>query len=190
MKMTSLIKLVAFSILMLSTKTTFSQIEPALYKLKLKNIDGETVSLSTYKDNVLVIVNTASKCGFTPQYKDLESLQEKYKDQKVKVLGFPSNDFGNTEPADNGEIKKFCKLKYGVTFPVFEKSSVNGELGPINPLFKILTQESEEALRGKVSWNFEKFIVDKKGNLRERFGPSTNPASTKVTDSIEKLLDE
>lgn len=161
-----------------------------IYNLKLKNIDGDTVNFAEYKDQVLLIVNTASKCGFTPQYKDLEALSEKYKDRPFKVLGFPSNDFGNSEPSNNAEIKKFCKLRYDVKFPLFEKSSVSGEKDPTNPLFKTLTQTSNDELKGKISWNFEKFIVDRKGELKARFGPSTNPASSKITDEIDKLLNE
>lgn len=162
----------------------------SIYNIKLKTLEGDLVDFSAFKNEVLLIVNTASKCGFTPQYKDLESLSTKYSGDHIKILGFPSNDFGNTEPADNKEIKKFCKLRYGVTFPLFEKSSVSGATGSVNPVFQILTEDSSQDLKGKVEWNFEKFVVDKKGVLRARFGPSTNPASSKITNLIDELSKE
>jgi glutathione peroxidase len=159
---------------------------PAIYEFKVKSIEGEQIDLSTYKGKVLLIVNTASQCGFTPQYEDLENLYNKYKEQGFTVLGFPANNYGGQEPGSNKEIKEFCKVRFGVTFPLFEKNDVSGE--KIQPFFKFLTNTANPDLKGEINWNFEKFLINKDGKLVERFGSFTNPMSGKVVKKIESLL--
>ena len=156
-----------------------------LPSLKIKTLEGKEFNLDTYKGKVLLIANTASLCGFTPQYKDLETLHQRYKDLGLVVLGFPSNDFGDTEPGNADEIRKVCKIKYGVTFPIMQKLSVSGK--EIQPTYKYLI-ESNSDLKGEVEWNFEKFIVGKDGNVTARFGSFINPVSKKITKEIEKEL--
>ena len=160
---------------------------PDIFSFTLKTIEGKEFPLASVKGSVLLFVNTASKCGFTPQYKDLEDLYQRYKSKGFVILGFPSNDFGDQEPGTNEDIKQFCKLRYGVTFPLFQKNSVFGDSA--QPVFKYLTTVSEP-LSGEIKWNFEKFLVDKKGVLRTRFGSHVNPSSGKLTSKIEELLNE
>lgn len=159
-----------------------------VYDFTPKNIMGEASPLSAYRGKVLLIVNTASKCGFTGQYEGLEALYEKYKDQGFVVLGFPSNDFLSQEPGSNKEILDFCKTKYHVSFPMFEKNPVTGE--EKQPLFKWLTEEQGDELNGGVKWNFEKFIIGRDGHLKDRFGSFSTPSGTRVTEAIEKALAE
>lgn len=167
-----------------STSTALA--EGSLYDLSVKNIDGDDVSLSTYRGSVALVVNTASQCGFTNQYEALEKLYLTYKDRGFIILGFPSNDFMGQEPGSNAEIKKFCTLNYDVTFPLFSKGSVTGE--GKQPVYKFLTEDSGENLRGSVRWNFEKFLVDRKGMVIERFRTFTSPNSNKITKAIENAL--
>ena len=157
-----------------------------IYDFKIKTIDGEEQDFSEYKNKVLLIVNTASKCGFTPQYKGLEELYEKYGNEKFEVLGFPCDQFMNQEPGTNDEIKKFCEINYGVTFPLFEKVDVNGKNA--HPIFKFLCDAQGELLTNSIKWNFTKFLVDSKGNVINRFEPTTEPE--KLACEIEKLIDE
>jgi glutathione peroxidase len=131
--------------------------------IELKNIMGDPVPFSSYKGKVLLIVNTASECGYTPQYRELEELFQQFSGQDFFVLGFPSNDFGGQEPGSNNEIKEFCKTRFRVTFPLFEKGSVTGASS--QPLFSYLTTQGDQNLQGLVKWNFEKFLVDKKEDL-------------------------
>ena len=152
------------------------------------DINGQSVQLSSFKGRVVLIVNTASKCGFTAQYKSLEALYEKYSQQGFVVLGFPSNDFGNQEPGTNEEIKSFCQKNFGVTFPMFAKGSVKGP--EKQELFKTLTELSSKELQGEIGWNFEKFLIDRKGNLRARYSSFTTPMAESMTETIEKLLAE
>ena len=155
----------------------------------VKDIDGKDVDLSKYKGKVLLIVNTASQCGNTPQYKDLQSIYEKYKDQGFEVLAFPANEFGAQEPGDNAQIKEFCSTRYKVAFPLFSKIVVKGS--GIHPLYGYLTsKETNPRFAGDISWNFAKFLVNKKGEVIDRFQPRENPASEKVTGEIEKALTE
>ena len=155
----------------------------------LTDIDGAAVDLKQYAGKVVMIVNVASRCGFTPQYAELEQLYLKYKDQGFVVLGFPANNFLWQEPGSNAEIKQFCTLKYAVTFPMFAKISVKGD--DIAPLYKFLTeQEAQPEGKGNISWNFNKFLLDRKGNTACRFGSRTKPADAKVAATIEKLLAE
>ncbi|MDB5349773.1 MAG: hypothetical protein JWN86_1020 [Planctomycetota bacterium] len=156
---------------------------------KVKDIDGKDADLAKYKGDVLLIVNTASQCGLTPQYKGLEATYEKYKDKGFKVLAFPANEFGAQEPGTNAEIKTFCTSKYNVTFPVFSKIKVKGE--EIHPLYKYLTsKETDPNFAGDIGWNFAKFLVNRKGEVIARFDPRVEPGSEKVTAAIEKALAE
>lgn len=156
----------------------------SIYDFNLIDIDENPISMTDYKGKVLLIVNTASKCGFTTQYKGLEALYQNYKDQGLEVLGFPCDQFGNQEPGENEEIKGFCELNYGVTFPLFEKTNVNGE--DAHPLFKFLTNAKPGLVGKGIKWNFTKFLVDREGNVVERFAPVVEPETLK--SKIEKLL--
>lgn len=155
----------------------------SVYEFTLNRIDGSPQELSVYKGKVLLIVNTASKCGFTPQYAGLQALYEKYKDRELVVLGFPANNFLGQEPGTNEEIEQFCSLKYNVTFPMFEKISVKG--GNIHPLYAWLTAHPNGA---SVSWNFNKFLIGRNGQVMAHFGSRTAPDSEELTAMIEKAL--
>ena len=156
-----------------------------LYNIEVKNIEGEVISLENYKGKTLLIVNTASKCGFTPQYKGLEEMYKKLKDRGLEILGFPCNQFGKQEPADEDEIKNFCSLTYNVTFPMFAKIDVNGN--EASPLYNYLKTEAPGLLGSKnIKWNFTKFLVDKNGNVIKRFAPKDAPS--KIGKEIENLL--
>ena len=151
----------------------------SIYEFEVKTISGETITMDAFKDKVLLIVNVASKCGFTEQYAGLESLYQKYKDKGLVVLGFPCNQFMNQEPLSEDEIKSFCSLTYGVTFPMFAKIDVNGENA--HPLYKYL-KESKKGLLGSeaIKWNFTKFLVDQNGTVINRFAPATKPETLEV----------
>lgn len=157
-----------------------------IYEFNADTIEGNNISLEKYKGKVLLIVNTASKCGFTPQYKELEALYQKLGNDKFEVLGFPCNQFANQEPGSNDEIKNFCEINYGVTFQIFDKVDVRGENA--HPLFKFLTSEKKGLFGGSVKWNFTKFLIDKNGNVVERFAPTTSPL--KIEKQILNLLNE
>ena len=157
----------------------------SIYDFNVKTIDGEEVSMSKYKGKVLLIVNVASKCGFTSQYEGLENLYEKYKNQDFMVLGFPSNQFANQEPESNDKIKEFCSLTYEVKFDMFSKIDVNGENEA--PLYKFLKSNQKGILGTEnIKWNFTKFLVDKNGKVVKRFAPTVTPE--KIIPYIEKLL--
>ncbi len=158
----------------------------SVYNFTLPSIDGEPTSLSSYKGKVILLVNVASRCGFTPQYSALESLYEKYKDQGFVILGFPANNFGGQEPGTNAEIKSFCTLKYNVSFPMFAKVSVKG--ADTTPLYQYLTQRANPATVGDIKWNFTKFLVDRQGKVVARFESPVKPDSPEVVEAIEKLL--
>ncbi|MGZ4032171.1 MAG: glutathione peroxidase [Tumebacillaceae bacterium] len=148
-------------------------------------VTGESKSLADYKGKVLLVVNTASKCGFTPQYKGLQGLYETYKEQGFEVLGFPCNQFAGQEPGTNDEIQSFCEINFGVNFPLFDKIDVKG--ANIHPLFKHLTEESPGFLGTKaVKWNFTKFLIDRDGHVVKRFAPTDAPE--KIEADIQKLL--
>jgi len=154
-------------------------IAPAsVYEFKLKNIDGQDFSLAKYRGKKVLVVNTASKCGFTPQYADLQKLSDLYKD-KLVVVGFPANNFGQQEPGTATDIKTFCSQRYGVTFPLSEKISVTGD--DISPLFKYLTEAPNPDFTGEIKWNFEKFLIDENGNLIHRFRSQVTPLSPEIT---------
>ena len=158
--------------------------EPALYGIQVKTIDGKQKTLGEYKGKALLIVNTASECGFTPQYATLEALHLKYKDRGFAVLGFPSNDFGGQEPGAEPDIQKFCQLKYATTFDLFSKVKVKG--ADANPLYKYLQSLPES--RGDVTWNFNKYLVDPAGRVIARFDSKLEPMSTELTAKIEAVL--
>lgn len=155
------------------------------YDFQVENIDGEKISLSKYKGKVLLIVNVASKCGFTPQYEGLEALYEKYKTEEFMILGFPSNQFGQQEPGTNKEIKEFCTLTYGVNFDMFAKIDVNGENEA--PLYTHLKKEASGVFGTKsIKWNFTKFLIDPNGKVIDRYGSTTKPAD--IEPEIKRLL--
>jgi glutathione peroxidase-family protein len=154
------------------------------YDYKVKNISGEDVSMSEYKGKVVLIVNTASKCGFTKQYEGLEELYEKYKDQGFVILGFPCNQFGAQEPGDNEEIKNFCTSTFSVTFPMMSKIDVNGN--DADPLYKFLKKEKGGILGDDIKWNFTKFLIDREGNVVDRFASQKTPKA--LEKEVEKLL--
>ena len=153
-----------------------------IYEFDCKNADGDIVSLNDYKNKVLLIVNTASKCGFTPQYEGLNNLHLKYRDEDFSVLGFPCNQFGKQEPGTNQEIQEFCSLNFQIEFPVFGKIDVNGPSA--DPLYLYLTEKKPGLLGSKsIKWNFTKFLIDQNGNVIARFAPKTKP------QDIEKQID-
>ncbi len=157
-----------------------------IYDFKVKDSLNNEVSLMDYKGKVLLIVNTASKCGFTSQYEGLQRLYDKYGNDSFEILAFPCNQFANQEPGSDEEIKSFCTLNYSVTFPVFQKVEINGKTA--EPLFDYL-KESRPGLFGKaIKWNFTKFLVDSTGNVVDRFAPTTEPE--KLENKIKKLIDE
>lgn len=154
---------------------------------KATNIDGETVDLHDYEGNVVLVVNVASKCGLTRQYSGLQKLYEEYKDKGFVILGFPCNQFGSQEPGSEAQIKEFCSTKYNVSFPMFSKVNVNGD--DASPLYQFLTsQDVQPKGAGSVSWNFEKFLIDRDGKLVARFAPPTSPSSTELVKAIEAEL--
>ena len=158
---------------------------PTLYDFQAENIDGKTVKLSKFKGKVLLIVNTASACGFTPQFAGLENLYEKYKEQGLVILGFPSNQFGNQDPGSNEEIGAFCVQNYGVSFPMMAKSEVNGP--GASPLYQWLVKEKPGLLGSTaIKWNFTKFLIGKDGRVLKRYAPLDTPAS--ITRDIEAAL--
>ena len=153
----------------------------SVYEFKLKTIDGQNFSLAKFKGKKVLIVNTASKCGFTPQYAELQKLADQYKDRLV-VVGFPANNFANQEPAANTEIKTFCQKNFGVTFPLSSKISVKGN--DIDPLFAYLTSAPNPDFTGEIKWNFEKFLIDENGNLIHRYRSNVTPLSPEITKEL------
>lgn len=179
--MKSIILFSIFLVALPSSKTVFD--------FTVKNIDGNNVSLSAYKGKVLLIVNVASYCGHTPQYKDIEALYKKYQSKGLVVLGFPANNFMGQEPGSDETIKDFCTREYAVTFPMFSKVSVKGK--DIAPLYSFLTQQKENGLKdAPVTWNFQKFLVGKDGKLIESFAPKTSVNEAVVTTAIESALNK
>ncbi len=161
--------------------------QQSIFQFSVTDIDGNPVSMEQYKGKVLLIVNTASKCGFTPQLDDMEKLYAEYKDQGLEVLAFPSNDFGGQEPLEGAEIKQFCMTKYEAKYPIFNKIHVKGK--DVDPLYYFLSKKSEN---GKVNsvpkWNFHKYLIDKEGRVVDYFYAITSPTSKKIKRKIEALL--
>ncbi|HEY8518302.1 MAG TPA: glutathione peroxidase [Candidatus Binatia bacterium] len=158
-----------------------------LHDFTMKTIDGEQRSLADFRGKALLVVNVASKCGLTPQYEDLQKLHERYASRGFAVLGFPCNQFAGQEPGTDAEVKQFCSLEYGVTFPMFSKIDVNGDARA--PLYAWLTeQEVGPEAAGDIKWNFTKFVVDKQGNVVARFDPTSKPTAPEVEQAIERAL--
>jgi glutathione peroxidase len=156
-----------------------------IYEFQVKQIDGTMAALGDYRGKAMLIVNVASQCGFTPQYKGLEELYRKYRDKDFVVLGFPCNQFGHQEPGTEQEIKGFCEVSYGVTFPMFAKIDVNGKNA--HPLYQYLKSEEKGFLGTEfIKWNFTKFLVDKQGNVVKRFAPKEEPSA--LAAEVEKIL--
>jgi len=173
-----------FGVLLIMATSLFAG--SGVYSFTLDSIDGKPSPLADYKGKVVMLVNVASKCGYTPQYSALEAVYEKYKDQGFVILGFPANNFGAQEPGTNEEIKTFCTRKYSVTFPMYSKISVKGD--DQAPLYAYLTKETGAGLAGEIKWNFTKFLVDRDGKVVQRFEPAVTPDSKEVTAAIEKQL--
>jgi glutathione peroxidase len=160
--------------------------EGVIYTFTMKRINGTEESLALYKGKVLMLVNVASKCGYTPQYKDLEALYRKYKSRGFEILAFPANNFGSQEPGSDEQILEFCKTNYDVTFPLFSKISVKGD--DQHPLYRYITRDSP--IPGEIRWNFQKYLVDRKGNLVAMFPSRIKPTDEELVKLIEKLLAE
>lgn len=162
---------------------------PAALNFKAKTIDGKEVDLSKYKGKVVLVVNVASRCGYTPQYEGLESLYQKHKDEGLVVLGFPSNQFGAQEPGNDAEIKEFCTSKFDVDFDMFSKVDVNGPMA--HPFYKYLTsEETNKPYAGKIGWNFEKFLIGRNGEVVGRFKPGVEPESDVLVGAVKKELEK
>jgi len=157
---------------------------PNIYEFKVKDLNGADFDFSTLKGKKIMIVNTASKCGLTPQYKELQGLYEKYKDKNFVIIGFPANNFMGQEPGTNEEIAEFCQANYGVTFPMMSKTSVKGK--DIAPIYEFLTQESKNGFSDStVSWNFQKYLLNQNGQLEKVIDPKTPPTDKQIIDWIE-----
>jgi len=176
--------LLSFAILLTMATSLFAG--SGVYSFTLNSIDGKPAPLADYKGKVVLLVNVASQCGYTPQYSALEAIYKKYKDQGFVILGFPANNFGAQEPGTNEEIKTFCSRKYSVTFPMYSKISVKGD--DQTPLYSYLTRQTGAGIAGEIQWNFTKFLVDRDGKVVQRFEPAVTPDSKEVTAAIEKQL--
>ncbi|WP_238915278.1 glutathione peroxidase [Clostridium sp. YIM B02555] len=154
------------------------------YDFTANKVSGKEIKMDEYKGKVLLIVNTASKCGLTPQLEGLENLYKEYKDKNFEILGFPCNQFANQDPGTNKEISEFCLINYGVTFTMFEKIDVNGQNA--HPIYKFLKENAKGTFGSEIKWNFTKFLIDKEGNVIKRYAPITTPE--KIKSDIEKLL--
>jgi glutathione peroxidase-family protein len=159
----------------------------SIYDFTMDDVDSNPVTFEILRNKVILIVNVASKCGFTNQYKGLQDLFQEFRDDGFLILGFPANNFLKQEPGTNSEIKQFCSIKYNVSFPIFSKISVKGD--DMSPLYKFLTdKETNPRFSGKIKWNFTKFLVDRNGNIIDRFSPMTRPDSKKMRKRIGQLL--
>lgn len=166
---------------------TTPPVEKSVYEFTMRDIDGKDVKLDKYKGKVVMIVNVASKCGYTPQYEGLQALYDKNKDRGLVILGFPANNFMGQEPGTEAEIKEFCSTKYHVTFPMFAKISVKG--ADQHPLYNFLTNKATDPeFAGDISWNFNKFLIDRNGKIVARFGSKDTPEGEAIATAIEKYL--
>ena len=171
------------------TKSTSNSItkpmeKQTIYQFKVEDLSGKTFDFASLKGKKILIVNTASKCGLTPQYKELEALYKKYKDQNFVIVGFPANNFGQQEPGTNAEISTFCELNYGVTFPMMSKISVKGS--DMHPLYQFLTQKAKNGLQdSNVEWNFQKYLLNEKGELEQVVAPQTLPSDASIAQWIQ-----
>ncbi len=177
-------KTLALLAALLLTQTMVLRAGSSIYDIPLKDINGKDTSLNAYKGQVLLIVNVASKCGFTPQYKGLEAIYEKYKDQGLVVLGFPCNQFKSQEPGTDAEIQQFCTSKFGVTFPMFDKIDVNGDTR--HPLYTALA--AAPGFPGRITWNFNKFLIGRDGSIIKWYDSKVTPESPELTQAIEAAL--
>lgn len=163
--------------------------EKSIHQFTVNNIEGKEVNLADYEGKVLMVVNTASKCGFTPQLDDMEDIYREFREEGFEILAFPSNDFAGQEPLDGKEIQQFCQIKYDASYPIFEKVHVKG--GDVHPVFNFLSRRSEN---GKISstprWNFHKYLIDKEGKVRTFFYTFTRPNANKVKRAIRRLIEE
>lgn len=175
----ALLTLLTMNVISTNNDTTF-------YDFEVKTIEGKDITLEAYKGKVILVVNVASKCGYTPQYEGLQAIYEKYKEDNFVILGFPANNFNGQEPGSNEEIKQFCTLEYGVEFPMFSKVSVKGE--DQAELFTYLTSQPNPDFEGEIKWNFEKFLIDRDGNLKRRFRSSVKPESEELVSAIKSEL--
>lgn len=160
----------------------------SIYQYEMNTINGEKISLEEFEGDILLIVNTASQCGNTPQYEGLQEMHDEYSDRGFKVLGFPANNFGGQEPGSDKEILEFCETNFSVSFPLFSKISVEGE--DIHPLFELLTESPNPDFTGPIGWNFEKFLIDRNGKLVRRFKTSVTPESKELQEAVQQLLGE
>jgi len=167
-----------------ATEKTKTMGKETIYQYKVTDLTGKQFDLASLKGKKVMIVNTASKCGLTPQYKDLEALYKEYKDKGLVIIGFPANNFAAQEPGTNQEIAEFCQMNYGVTFPMMEKISVKGD--DMAPLYHFLTEKSKNGLQdSQVEWNFQKYLINEKGELEKVIGPQTLPTDPQVIDWIK-----
>ncbi|RUT73052.1 glutathione peroxidase [Ancylomarina longa] len=177
-------KKMLFTLLLMISCTVIVSAQQNIYQFKVQTIDGSEFDFSQLKGKKVMVVNTASKCGLTPQYKDLESLYEKYKEENFVIVGFPANNFLRQEPGTDAEIKTFCTKNYGVTFPMMSKISVKGD--DMHPLYHWLTQKSENGVMdSKIKWNFQKYLIDENGHLVDVVYPKTKPNSEKVLNWLK-----
>lgn len=172
-----------FSVLTMANTT---QPPASFHSYTMKDIRGKEVNLASYKGKTVLVVNTASKCGYTPQYKELQALYEKYAGKDFVILGFPANEFGGQEPGSDESIAEFCEVNYGVKFPMFSKTVVKGD--GIHPLFRMLTSAENPDFKGEINWNFEKFLIDEDGKLVRRFRSRVTPMSAELTGAIDRLV--
>ena len=170
------------ALLLIAASSLTAAVCPPLLDVKLPTLTEDAASLCRYEGKVLLVVNTASQCGYTPQYEGLEALQRRYKDKGLVVIGFPSNDFGGQEPGSNKEIAQFCEINYGVSFPMFAKSAV--AKGPVNPFYERLAQASNSRPR----WNFHKYLIDRKGEKVLAYETAVEPRDPRLVKDIERLL--
>ena len=169
----------------MSAQNTNEMNDTSIYQFTVQDINGDDFSLSDLKGKKVMIVNTASKCGLTPQYEQLESLYNTYKNQNFVIIGFPANNFGNQEPGTNDEIAEFCQANYGVSFPMMSKISVKGE--DMHPLYKFLTQKEKNGLEdSEVAWNFQKYLIDENGQLAKVIPPTTLPTDQSVVSWVQQ----
>ncbi|HVP45050.1 MAG TPA: glutathione peroxidase [Bryobacteraceae bacterium] len=186
MSNTHIIRLLTLGVSLLIPAALFAA--SSVYDFTLPSIDGQDAPLSQFKGKALLLVNVASKCGYTPQYAGLEALYEKYKDEGLVVVGFPANNFGAQEPGTNAEIKTFCTRNYKVSFPMYAKVSVKGE--DKTPLYHYLTEEANPATNGDIRWNFTKFLVDRNGKVIARFESKVKPDDAELVEAVEKALNQ
>jgi len=173
-----------FAIGILSAQEIKKKMDAPIYSFTMKTLEGKERSLADFKGKVMIVVNTASFCGYTPQYKDLEAVYKQYKDKGFIVIGFPANNFGKQEPGKDADIAAFCERNYGVSFPMFSKISVKGD--DIHPLYKYLTTETQ--FKEEIGWNFTKFLVDKNGNVVAKFASKVKPTDQEVLTKIDEVL--